>query len=114
MNSPKILRICTSYSGVSTMNYFQTRLFSNSILSLAGARFREARGQAADGYSYGPLTDSPDWTYVADKPTVMTKRQKLRQMRRLKIASDITRMLREVDEQKVDTKYGILEKGLES
>ena len=79
----------------------------------AGGNYRQTKGIARDGYSYGPLTDLPDWTYVEDKPTVVTKRQKLRQMKRVKMASDIARLLKEVDERKFSNTYGVMEKDIE-
>jgi len=88
----------------------QYRLLSNSNRVLAGGKFREKQGQAADGYSYGPLTDLPDWTYVNDgNDVVMTKRQIKRQMKRVKMGADISRLLKEIDEQKISSEYGKLE-----
>ena len=87
----------------------QCRLLSNSSAVLAGGKSRVRRGQAEDATSYGPLTDLPDWTYVDERPINLTKRQMKRQMRRVRIGTDIANMLREIDEQKVESKYGILE-----
>ena len=88
----------------------QYRLLSNSSRVLAGGKFREKKGQAADGYSYGPLTDLPDWTYVDDGNNVaMTKRQIKRQIKRVKMGADISRLLKEIDEQKTSSEYGKLE-----
>lgn len=81
---------------------FSERLFSASIstslLNLAGGKFRRNQGEAADALAYGPFTDLPDFTFVdKTKPVVVTKNQKLRQMKRVQIASDIKRMLEEID-----------------
>ena len=84
---------------------------------MAGGKLRVRRGQAEDATSYGPMTDLPDFTIVTDvevgddrRAAVMTKRQMRRQMRRVRIGATIASLLREIEEQKVETgKYGILE-----
>lgn len=94
----------------------------------AGGKLRVSRGQAEDASSYGPMTDLPDFTVVKrnkksvisgsdgvgdecrTSPAVMTKRQMQRQMQRVSVGATIANLLKEIDEQKVETgKYGILE-----
>ncbi|KNC87106.1 hypothetical protein SARC_00781, partial [Sphaeroforma arctica JP610] len=59
-----------------------TRGFQTSTMSMAGQKTRLSRGQGRSGNDYGPLTDSPDWSYVENgEPAPITKAQ---QRRRLK------------------------------
>ena len=85
----------------------QTRYFSLTCAVLGGGKSRRRRGIAIDQLSFGPLTDLPDWTYVDEcKPPVVTKRQQIRQMKRVQMGTQITKLLREVDEQKARFKDG--------
>ncbi|XP_057309799.1 39S ribosomal protein L52, mitochondrial-like [Hydractinia symbiolongicarpus] len=85
----------------------QQNQLSTSLLSLAGSKYRLRNNQAADALAYGPLTDLPDWTYVDNKPTYITRKRQIRQMERVKMASQIYNLTKEIDKQKHANKDNI-------
>ena len=75
--------------------------FAVSSTGYGGSKYRVNKGEPADGLLYGALVDLPDFTYVNDKILIATtKRQKMRQLKRVRIAATVKRMLQEIDETK--------------
>nr|XP_047145445.1 39S ribosomal protein L52, mitochondrial-like [Hydra vulgaris] len=88
--------LCKIKYCLSKQNYLSTSITCN-----AGSKFRRKIGKAIDGSAFGPLTDLPDWTYVnKNEPPVVTKQQKLRQMKQVAIATRINKLLEEIEMQK--------------
>ena len=79
----------------------QVKHIATTCSALAGGRYRRNLGLPKDRLSFGPMTDIPDWTYVdQSKPPVVSVKQRRRQMKRVEIGATISRLLKEIDEQK--------------
>lgn len=75
--------------------------FAVSSTNYGGSKYRVKEGEPADGLLYGALVDLPDFTYINEKKFVVTtKRQKMRQLKRVRIAATVKQMLQEIDETK--------------
>eukprot|EP01134_Creolimax_fragrantissima_P005462 CFRG5462T1 len=58
------------------------RGFQSTAAMQAGQKIRESRGQARSGNEYGPITDTPDWSYVdTNEPAPKTKAQRNRTLK---------------------------------
>ena len=119
-NKTIVLQNVVTQQGNNILSHQQQRPLSSTPCLTAGGKLRVQRGQAEDATSYGPITDLPDFTVVKkwrnnegdanDGQVGLTKRQMKRQMRRVSLGATITSLLKEIDEQKVETgKYSILE-----
>ncbi|XP_065065017.1 large ribosomal subunit protein mL52-like [Rhopilema esculentum] len=77
-----------------------TRQFSLTSQILAGGAFRRKQGKAEDSLAYGPLTDTPDWTYLDGSVPPLSKRQLDRQKKRIETANRVVTILKQINEAK--------------